>query len=357
MATSALLDYVVHPGEYIEEWLEENRMTQAELARRLGCSPKHVSQLVHAASRLTTQEALRLERVTGTPAQRWLQLEAHYQESRARLAIDVDPTEAKSVLRQVPLQFLRKKGYIESTLRHPGECLYEVLQLFRLGSIHALEDHLARPAQAAFRQGGNLDWSARATWLRLVDVEATKQDVREDFDPARLEDKLPEIRAWSRDAPEEYGGRLVDALADCGVRLVFVDAVPRAGTYGAARWFDGSPLVALSLLRKSDDQLWFTLFHELHHVLQDDLTPEGFVSGKWGDGSEEDRANQFAGDFLIPPEHGARLPSLNSLQDVETFAAEVGISPGIVVGRLHRDELWHYSKGRGLIRSLRISDD
>lgn len=356
MATSALLDYVVSPGEYIEEWLEDNRMSQAELGRRLGCSRKHVSQLVHGTSRLTTKEALRLDRVTGVPAKRWMQLEAHYQESKARLAVDVDPAEAKDVLGQLPLSFLRKKGYIQSTLHHPGECLYEVLKLFRLGSADALGDHLKQPAQAAFRQGARLDWAARATWLRLVDVEAAEQELDAEFDPDGLAKALPQIRSWSRDDPADYGGRLVEALAGFGVRLVYVDAVPKAGTYGVTRWFDGAPLVALSLLRKSDDQLWFTLFHELHHVLHDRLTPEGFVSGTWGDGDEEERADRFSGEFLIPPSEAVRLPTLNSLQSVEDFAAEIGIAPGIVVGRLHRDEIWPYSKGRGLIRSLRIAE-
>jgi Zn-dependent peptidase ImmA (M78 family) len=54
--------------------------------------------------------------------------------------------------------------------------------------------------------------------------------------------------------------------------------------------------------------------------------------------SEEDEANAFAANILIPPEHEEELLSLrvNGIA-VMRFARRIGISPGIVVGQLqHR---------------------
>ena len=66
----------------------------------------------------------------------------------------------------------------------------------------------------------------------------------------------------------------------------------------------------------------------------------------------EQEANRFAGDLLIPGKYAARLRLLKSLDDVRSFAQEIDIAPGIVVGRLHREGFWGYDKGHGLIQKL-----
>lgn len=349
---SSELDYVVSTGEYIEEWLEDNGISPAELARRLGCSRKHVSALIHGAP-LSNDFAIKLGRVTAIPADRWMQLETFYRSELARLELEQDPAEVKAVLSGLPLSFLRKHRYITSDLRKPGKCAFEVLSFYKLGSLEVLKQALAAPAGAvAFRQSARLDWAARLTWLKAVEAEAAQVELDAAFDREALRTLIPQLRAMTRQSPSEYGSLLVGALSQVGVRLVFVHAVPKAGTYGAARWFHGAPLVALSLHRKSEDQLWFTLFHELFHVLEHDLTPEGFVSGEWSDGKLEDSADKFSRDLLIPAEQSGRLVGLKSFADVETFAAVIGVSPGIVVGRLHREKFWTYDKGQSLIQKL-----
>ena len=51
--------------------------------------------------------------------------------------------------------------------------------------------------------------------------------------------------------------------------------------------------------------------------------------------AEEEEANVFAADTLIPPEYRAELDRLKPQGvPVMRFAREVGISPGIVVGQL-----------------------
>jgi HTH-type transcriptional regulator/antitoxin HigA len=71
-------DYAVAPGETLQELLEERGMSQRELTRRAGLSPKHVNKLLHGLVPLSKDVALRLERVTGTPARLWNRLEANY---------------------------------------------------------------------------------------------------------------------------------------------------------------------------------------------------------------------------------------------------------------------------------------
>lgn len=354
MATD--FDFIVTPGDFIEEWLEDNDLSQAEFARRLGCSPKHVSQVIHKGDAVTTDFANRLERVTRVPASRWLQLEAFYRSECERLALEQDAARVKEVLETVPLAEIRKLGYAKATMRHPGRVAMEMFAFFRVGTLDALAAALQPPKKVAFRLGSRVEWASTLTWLRLVEIEASRIDLENEFDRDALRKLLPQLRALTTMEADDFGAKLADMMGEVGVRLIYVAYVPKSGTYGASRWFDGSPLIALSAHRKSDHQFWFTFFHEVGHVLNHELTNRGFVAGDWDEDPMEQEANEFARDFLIPVGEASRLTSLRTHDDVRSFAAELGISPGIIVGRLQRDELWTYSQGATLIRGLHIVD-
>ena len=68
----------------------------------------------------------------------------------------------------------------------------------------------------------------------------------------------------------------------------------------------------------------------------------------------EDEANRFAADFLIPADRATQLATLTTDAAVVAFAEEIGIAPGIVVGRLQHDRLWAWNQGNHLKRGLQI---
>ena len=67
---------------------------------------------------------------------------------------------------------------------------------------------------------------------------------------------------------------------------------------------------------------------------------ETFVDDGTDDDAVEEAANTFAADFLIPAEHRQRLLQFTIDKEVADFADEIGIAPGIVVGRLQHEERW-----------------
>ena len=106
----------------------------------------------------------------------------------------------------------------------------------------------------------------------------------------------------------------------------------------------GRGLVQLSLRYRSDDQFWYSLFHELGHLLTGGLR-QSFVDEEHalGDDAEDSEgeaaANEFARDALMPhADYGAFVAAGDFTADaVLAFAALQGIAPGIVVGRLQYD--------------------
>lgn len=78
-------DYTLPPGEWIREWLEQHEMTQAEMARHMGVSLKHLNQLIGGKVSLTYPMAWKLQHETGISARQWAILEAIYRTDLLRL--------------------------------------------------------------------------------------------------------------------------------------------------------------------------------------------------------------------------------------------------------------------------------
>lgn len=346
-------DWAVPPGATIEEWLEEVNMTQVELASRVGLSAKALNQIIRGHAPLTQETALRLEVVTDVPAATWNRLEAQWQAESQRLKRSASLSEATDWVKQFPLEWLRKNGVITATGHDRVGQVEQVLMFFRVATPDAWEKTWSKPA-AAFRQSSahEVQAPAVASWLRLGEVYAEKIDCAP-FDAAALRAQLPDLRRLSLQDPERYGQELIARCARVGVALVFLPEPAGARCSGAARWFRTKYIVQLSLRYKSDDHLWFSLFHELGHVLLHDRSEifiEGLSSGPEADAKEE-QADTFARRLLIPDEYVSRLNQLRSLSSMVAFAQEIGVAPGIVVGRLQRERK-DFSFGNSLKKRL-----
>ena len=165
--------------------------------------------------------------------------------------------------------------------------------------------------------------------------------------------------------PERFLHEMRDVCAAAGVAVVVVPELPYTGISGCARWLsDMKALVGLTLRYKTDDQFWFTFFHELGHILlhskkfdfvldnaADNLTDQ-VVDPQMQKAEEE--ANRFAADTLIPGEPFHRFIKANDFSNeaIHQFAEEQGIGPGIVVGRLQHEGLLSYHQGNALKQRL-----
>lgn len=73
----------------------------------------------------------------------------------------------------------------------------------------------------------------------------------------------------------------------------------------------------------------------------------------------EDEADQFAQETPIPESDASELPSLKQIADIVAFAERIGVSPGVVVGRLQHDGVIGYGIGNKLKRryTFRTTDE
>jgi HTH-type transcriptional regulator/antitoxin HigA len=350
--TESVLTYspreVTPPGATLRDLMEERDWKQRELAHRLGRPVQAVNEILAGKKEITEDTALELERVMEVPAQFWLAREAQYREHLARQRSAEVSREHVPWLEQFPLKALQEAGVLplgRLTAAFKQELVEPLLRFFGVASPAGWQAHYdqMQPQFRRARPSQQTDVAAITAWLRMGELQAARLQLA-DYEPARLQAALPEMRALSLRQAEEIGPELVRLCGQAGVALVFVAPLPGTHVSGVARFLHGRPLIQLSLLGKWNDLFWFSFFHELAHVLKHPTRAiflDDAAAGDTADSPEEQEANRFAAETLVPRAQQARLAALPlDAASVEAFAREIGVHPGIVVGQLqHRRRL------------------
>ncbi len=334
-------DYIISPGEVLEFELEMRGMKQQELAKRTGLTPKHIGALVNAKSAITPETAIKLERAIGMPAQYWMNLETQYQESLARVTEQKKLLKDLDWLKRVPVSAMIKMGWLEASSDRKTQ-LVNVLRFFGIASVDQWDEMWPNLA-VAYRQHSHPTTSPHAVsaWLRRGEIQARAIECAA-FDKIKFRQALDEIRSVTHTHPDEFVPRMQMLCAMAGVAVVFVPGLPKMAVSGATRWLTSSKaLIQLSLRYKTTDHLWFTFFHEAGHILLHGKK-ELFLEGMNGlDPDKEYEANKFAENELIPAralKNFARSKQI-SKANIQSFAKQLGIAPGIVVGQLQHKQL------------------
>lgn len=327
------------PGEILQEMLDERGMDQADLAARTGRPRKTINEIIHGKAAITAETALQLERVLGVPAAFWNNLEAQYRESEARAKEGERLLDSTSWLKMLPLGEMLKRNVIRER-QDAVQQIREALAFFGVASPDQWEAVFATP-QAAFRKSAvfETDVGSLALWLRLGELKAQAIECAA-FDKEGFARQLDDIRRLTLLGVDEFEAKLVEACAPVGVAVVFVDETPGSRVCGAARWLSPTKaLIQLSYRYKRLDYLWFAFFHEAAHILLHGKK-ETFLDShdKSVASDQEDEANAFAARTLIPAADLRRLLARPiTAASIRAFARDIGIAPGIVVGRLQHD--------------------
>jgi HTH-type transcriptional regulator / antitoxin HigA len=334
-------DIAIPPGELLAETLESLGMSQADLARRTGRPVQAINEIVRGAKEITPETALQLERVLGVPAHIWTRLEADYRYNRVRLKDAKHLEDEVPLAEKYPYKEMAQHGWVSPT-KDPVAMVQELLRFFRVSSLRHLE---TRELSVVWRKSAKVTISREAllAWLAKGEREAEEQNITAPFDRDQLQRRIPELRRATRDDPQGFEPRIRSLFAECGVALAFVPHLKRTGAHGATQWLGSRALVQLSVRYRWSDIFWFSLFHEVGHLLLHHrkgifVNPEGAEKS-----FEERAADDFAQDTLIRSDRYLQFvrscfgrPSADA---VERLARELDIAPSIVVGRLQYEKV------------------
>lgn len=326
------------PGATIKEQLHDRGMSQKEFAARMDMSEKHISRLINGDVQLTPETAVRLEIVLGVPARFWNNLESIYREkiikAEAENAMDADT----EIARQFPYSEMAKFGWVPGTRKANEKVInlrkyFEVVELSLLGSEKITRIACRRLAITDKSDLALMAWAQKAK-LEARDIRTAPVNIK------GLISVMPKIRKMTVFKPEEFCPQIKKCLAEHGVALVFLPHLKGSFLQGAS-FIDGNKIVVGLTARGRDaDRFWFSLFHELAHIV---LGHVGRPDGTTDD--DEKAADKWAGDVLIGSKdfEQFRTDRDYSEQSVLRFAKDQGIAPGIVVGRMQLEGMIKYS--------------
>jgi len=353
---------VPHPGENVSEYLEFYGWSQSDLARRVGLTPKTISEICNGKSPITPATALAFEKVLQRPAGFWLSLQRQFDEIEARTKEQAKVVDWREWVGRFPLVEMKKLKFALPEGRSEAESL---LSYFGVSSPDSWQS-VWRASAVAYRQTRSFSGreEAIAAWVRETEIVAKAIDVK-DFSEQRLVSIIPDLRSLTRTRAEEIMDPVQELCAAAGVAVVWVPELKGTGISGSARWLsDKTALIGLTLRYKTDDQLWFTLFHEIGHLLLHRKQQSFVVDNAAEDLSDqivdpemqklESEANRFSADVLVPPSLLGEFTRNKKFtnETIHAFSEAIDIGPGIVVGRLQHDGFLGRHQGNALKQKL-----
>jgi addiction module HigA family antidote len=339
-------DYAVTPGEILEETLEARNIKKVDLAQRCGLSAKTISQIVNGTAPVSPETALCFQRVLGVSANIWNNLEANYRLFLARQRVREELSKFTEWAQRFPIKQLVERGLIEHKANF-AETIEQILDFFGVGSVEAWESKYSE-LQVSFRCSPSFKSSRESVsaWLRIGEMCAGNVKCAA-YNKTKFMTALESIRILTPKDPEVFEPRMRRLCAEAGVALVFVSELPNTHLSGATRWMTkDKALIMLSLRHKTDDHFWFSFYHEAGHILLGRKKSIFLDEMNTWDDPEEERANEFASNILIPREQYAVFLERNTFTpaSLQSFAQQLEIASGIIVGRLQHDKVinWRF---------------
>jgi HTH-type transcriptional regulator/antitoxin HigA len=349
-----------HPGETLEEKLEELGMGPKEFAVRTGKPEKTIIAIIKGNSSITAEMAVQFEHVLKIPAHFWLNMQRTYDEFIAREEREKVLADSIGWAKLFPLKEMIKKGWLPQN-NSIETMTSELLAFFSISNHGAWEDYyLKQQLKVAFRisLSHTKEPYAISAWLRKGDLQAAELTAT-DYNEKNFKDSLPDIKSVMAKHPADFSKKLQSICLAAGVKVVYTTCLPKAPIAGSTRWLNDTPLIQLSGRYKRNDSFWFTFFHEAGHIIlhgKKDIFLEKIVYSDI-DKKKEEEADNFAVKWTLTKEEEQEIIDSAPLSesDIKSFAKKFNTHPAIIVGRLQHDKLIPYALGRQFFKPVEFN--
>ena len=329
-----------HPGYYIKEIVDDSGLTQEEFAFRLDTTPKNLSCLVRGEQSLSIDIATKLSRMLGTSITYWLNLQRTYDALVAEYNSFEMLKAEKNVFKSLDYAYFRDNYDLPDLPRKIDEQIKKVREFLQVSSLTVFQD---RDRAVSFRSS--------VAGLKEVNIIKANMMVQIAMNEA-LAQKAPKYNKSKFEAMTKYALTLTcnhadffpllkKAFFDAGVVFVVLPNLAGSRINGATKKIGSNILLMVNDRRLYSDTFWFTLFHEIGHIINGDygITFDG------EDDTNEDAADRYAEDALIPAEAYHSFVSENRINEytIRRFAKSINRDPAIVLGRLQNDRIVSYS--------------
>lgn len=327
-------NWAIAPGNTIYDLLVDKGISREIFAKRINTSTDFVDRLITGKESISEDLSFKLSRLLGGSSTFWRNRELQYQQS-----IEALKCSSEVWVNSLPIKDMIKFGWIQDVKDKFTECL----NFFGVKTVQEWQNRYENlQSNVAFRTSPTFssDLMAVSAWIRKGEMISENYQSN-NWDSESFESALHRIKPLTRKkTPKDFLPELIRTCAECGVIVAVVPTPKGCSASGATKFVsEKKALLLLSFRHLSDDHFWFTFFHEAGHLIMhgNKITfVEGLQAEK--DQEEEEEANLFSSEVLIPHEMQPTLYTLKSdTKKIVSFASQAGVSPGIVVGQMqHR---------------------
>lgn len=253
-------------GDIIKRNLDFLGWSQEDLSQITEISGKTISQIINNKQRITVETAKLLSNAFGTSPEYWLNLDNNYrlnlqdEESREK------STKTKAEIRKfMPVLEISKKGWFSSDNSASGyEKIYN--EIWNTESVDFSVYEKLKPSYCARQSKENEEYTRlySLTWYQIARTFSKKIDVPK-YNSKKLEaisEGLTEYTILNNGVSE-----IIKDLNDSGVKFLVMSHLSKTYLDGACFYDENNPVIVYTARYDRLDNFWFTLAHEIAHVL------------------------------------------------------------------------------------------
>ncbi|ASQ91473.1 hypothetical protein CHL67_11550 [Prosthecochloris sp. GSB1] len=207
----------------------------------------------------------------------------------------------------------------------------KILKFFGFDSIYEYEDEKHFPLYSRTKRSSND--KMREFWIKSGHQLLEKINNPNEYSRNNLVDLAPKIKPYTNDISKGLY-TVAKALYNIGITVIYQPHLPSVQVRGATIIVNNKPCIILTDVWNKYPTLWFTLIHEIYHILYDldDIkTITYHISDDYDLFLSEEQANQFAKDYLFSEEkHNYILPFIDNHLVLKEFAKKSNIHPSII---------------------------
>jgi HTH-type transcriptional regulator / antitoxin HigA len=290
----------ISPGEAIKHFLDKKNWTQEDFAQIISISPKHANELIKNKKPLSLEliidisNAFSFEEET---RQSFIKLYTNYRVKTIDASNDNLVRDKAELFGKYPISEMIKKGWIEKTNDY-NSLVEQCKKVLNIGSIQAI-DSLNYNLHFRKSENNNFEDLNAKIWRKVAETKAQKVTVPP-YNKQALELLLSKVNEYT--IRDKGVAEFLNDLQATGVKFIYLPHLSKTYMDGAAFKSENTPIIALTGRYDRLDNFWFTICHEIIHVLKH-LNNENdfFIDDSFSSDEKDERekeANEMASSAL-----------------------------------------------------------
>jgi Zn-dependent peptidase ImmA (M78 family) len=284
--------------EEFEQKLEEYNISKTKALKLLKIDKDVFEQIISGSAKQPNLiHVIKLAEFLDIEINRFVHIVLQNQNEENVMSID-NARKATFLLKNFDVKMLTKLGFFESNYG-TDELVQKVLDFFGYESIREYEEELEEPLYSRTKR--NFSDKMKDFWIKSAYQTFKIIDNPHDYDRDKLKDLIIKLKPYSQDVQNGLY-TVCKALYNTGVTVIFQDYLSTTQVRGGTFIINGKPCIVITDFNKKYSTIWFTLMHELHHVLFDFDLIEKNSFHLTGDDDLfliEEKADTFARDYFL----------------------------------------------------------